>query len=740
VTLTAKSLDSQFAAIEPIFQSHIQAARRNQHRLPLVLHGPASWCRALAQQLLQRFAADSCLWLSDWPQAPGLAMDKATQVLGLEYDAIVFDGHCGLDPDALGAVSGAVRGGGVLLLLLPELEALEAFDDPFANRMAIWPYSGRQMQRRFVRRLRLLLQRSKSVLLMGPNTTALQLPLPTPLDLPKAQDWQNPEKPGHCATPDQLAAVEAVLHVLEGHRRRPLVVTSDRGRGKSAALGIAAAQFLARGDGRILITAPSLATAQPAFKHARQLLPQAQFENGVLRYDKAVLEFMAPDVLIRTKYTARLVLVDEAAAIPVPILEHILRNYSRVVYCSTIHGYEGTGRGFAVRFHAVLDQLTPGWQHLRLETPIRWSNNDPLESFIFELLLLNATPAPEANIAAAHPHACSFEQLQRDQLLQDEPRLKELFGLLVIAHYQTQAKDLRYLLDGKDLRLYTLSFSGHIVATAFIEQEGGLDATTCQQVYQNRRRVRGHWLPQTLETFVGLEGAAQLRYRRIVRIAVHPSLQRRGLASLLLQNMLDQARREGVDGVGATFGATADLLAFWRKNNFYPVHIGIKRNASSGTQAVTLMQAISASGEQISRQAESKLASQFPFMLAETFAQLDRHLVLECLKILPIESVGLPAWELADLQSFAFQLRGYELTAPSIWKLTLNHFTVGANTLQQSALPSGPLSPLQQDLLLSKVLQRHDWETVVQALQLQGKSQAVKELRAAVAGMLQPYT
>ncbi|TGD49198.1 hypothetical protein C9F10_05710, partial [Salmonella enterica subsp. enterica serovar Poona] len=48
---------------------------------------------------------------------------------------------------------------------------------------------------------------------------------------------------------------------------------------------------------------------------------------------------------------------DEAAAIPSPLLLQLVSRFPRILLTTTVQGYEGTGRGFFLKFCARVPQL-----------------------------------------------------------------------------------------------------------------------------------------------------------------------------------------------------------------------------------------------------------------------------------------------------------------------------------------------------------------------------------------------
>ncbi|OQX01556.1 MAG: tRNA(Met) cytidine acetyltransferase, partial [Thiothrix lacustris] len=322
-------------------------------------------------------------------------------------------------------------------------------------------------------------------------------------------------RPLHHVPDDQFNAIQTIVQAAV-----PLVLTADRGRGKSAALGLAASQLLASGK-RVLLTAPSRATVATVFKHAA--LPP---------------RFFAPDELLQTLPEGEVLLVDEAAAIPIPLLLKMLEHYPRCVFSTTLHGYEGSGRGFVLRFQKALEARIAGWQTVRLHQPMRWSENDPLERFINQSLLLDADAVDVRAVREPSLRGIVCRRLNRDELADNEPLLRQFFGLLITAHYQTRPSDLRQMLDAPDISIHVLEQQGVIVAVALLSREGGLAAELTAAIHAGTRRPHGHPIPQTLTFHAQMPRAAELVCERVMRIAVQPSLQNGGLGAQLLQHLL----------------------------------------------------------------------------------------------------------------------------------------------------------------------------------------------------------
>ncbi len=685
------------------------------HRRLIQLAGARDWSLQAAATLIAERAPDRAVWLSNAPLPDAIPMAKAQQLLGGECDLLVMDLWSGLDADALGAAVGSLRGGGLLLLLTPRLADWPHWIDPEAARIAVHPHSAAEVGTRFIARLVRLLQSSAAVVRIdGPgdcNLGGLQH---------RPQPTLDPARP---ATSDQAEAVAAIRALVGARAHRPLVLTADRGRGKSAALGIAAGHAILQHRARIIVTAPRRSAVEPLFAHA-----QATLQAALATEAAELLSFAAPDALLAGSSVADLLLIDEAAGIPAPLLERLLMRYPRLCFATTVHGYEGTGRGFDLRFRALLDRRTPGWQALHLSAPIRWRQDDRLESLINQILLLDAEPVADAQVAAADLSSLRFAIQSPEALATDDALLRQLFGLLVLGHYQTRPNDLRHLLDGPNLEVATLSTGSgeQVLATALIAREGKLAPELQQPIFEGRRRPRGHLLAQTLSAHAGLAEAPQLGYARIVRIAVHPAARRRGLGRRLVAELAARARRDGRDLLGASFGASAELLAFWRRCGLAPLHLGTHRNAASGAHAAVVLQALSRAGTALIAHARTRLGNDLPTLLSGPLQAVEPAVVAALLRELPQRETMSCAGDQPQIDAFADAHRSLEAALPALERLVRARLGATQGDID------GELGVRQRDLLIGSILQRHDPQVVIRACGLSGRAELLQRLRAAI--------
>lgn len=85
-----------------------------------------------------------------------------------------------------------------------------------------------------------------------------------------------------------------------------------------------------------------------------------------------------------------IVVIDEAAAIPLNILKNIIERNQTIYLASTNYGYEGTGRLLFLEFFKQLnDQYQTDLKELSLNESIRYSSNCPIEKWLNNLLCLN---------------------------------------------------------------------------------------------------------------------------------------------------------------------------------------------------------------------------------------------------------------------------------------------------------------------------------------------------------------
>lgn len=641
-------------------------------RIPVIIEGDRSFHESMIKEV------SDALVISDDPNLKAdFSWRQGIQCLGQEFDTVIFDCAEIWHVNALCAVAGALNGGSLAIFLV----------FPVTKNAS---YFNQRMYQFFLDSDVVYLRQNGKVNLDHFS----KFPPAVPAQLPSQE---------------QQEVIKQIHRVLTGHRRRPLIIVADRGRGKSAGMGIAVGEILKHQAKTILVTAPTLAQTGTLFEHA-EITSEGQRANKHLLTTShgGQLQFVAPDHLLRESPKADLLLVDEAAAIPVPMLQAMVQGFSRVVFASTEHGYEGSGRGFTSRFFSFLDLNCKQWHLQHLHTPIRYASCDPLETWLFRIFLFEADTTE--NSPQNERYEIQYRTVSQRQLFKTPQLLRQVFHLLVSAHYQTSPSELQQLLDDPQQHLICAFYNERIVGLVLGQIEGGFEPKLAKAVMNGQRRLKGHLLPQSLAMHIGLTESLEAPLLRITRVAIDQNWRRSGIGSQLVEQMALRAQAFDVVMLGTSFSASGDLLAFWQKNEFRPVRIGVTRDIASGCYSLQMLRPLNDSMAWID-DCEALFFENFIFQLGEQFQELDPLLVQKIMSQ-TVKTERFTALAFQQLTQFSKGILGYDLLVASLFHwvcFCLKEFPQWCQHKEDTVL------------VIAKVLQRKDWQALGKTYQINGR-------------------
>ena len=275
---------------------------------------------------------------------------------------------------------------------------------------------------------------------------------------------------------------------------------------------------------------------------------------------------------------AELVVIDEAAAIPLPLVRSLLGPYL-VFMASTINGYEGTGRSLSLKLLQQLREMSrpasalaaPAknddgtavkggsssaslnvartLKEIKLTTPIRYAPGDEIEKWLNQLLCLDATiavPSKKTLQGCPHPSQCELYYVNRDTLFSYHPAsevfLQRMMSLYVASHYKNSPNDLQLMSDAPGHHLFVLlpplkegdnSLPDPLVVVQ-VALEGNISKQSVMDNLSRGRMAGGDLIPWTVTQQYQDDDFASLSGARIVRIAVHPDYAKMGYGSKTL--------------------------------------------------------------------------------------------------------------------------------------------------------------------------------------------------------------
>ncbi|KAI9597054.1 GNAT acetyltransferase 2-domain-containing protein [Syncephalis fuscata] len=496
-------------------------------------------------------------------------------------------------------------------------------------------------------------------------------------------------------TLDQARAILTFVEAIsEKTLRSTVTLTASRGRGKSAALGIAMAAAVAYGYSNIFVTSPSPENLKTLFEfifkgfdalgyeeHLDYDIVQStnpDFNKAIVRVNifrdhRQTIQYIQPQDA-HTLSQAELLVIDEAAAIPLPLVRKLLGPFL-VFMASTINGYEGTGRSLSLKLIQQLREQSRGFigrddsshvtpdgnvvgrdgkarkdaaaSEITLDEPIRYAPGDVVETWLNQLLCLDASVAGKTLQGCPHPDECELYRVHRDTLFSYHPVseafLQKMMALYVASHYKNSPNDLQLMSDAPAHELYVLlppaSESRGLPDPLCVIQiclEGQISRQSVMHGLRRGQRANGDLIPWLMaqqfqdDDFASLSGARVMGYgaRALALLGqfyegkcqdlseldasalIDPEhgVQRVSSKSWSLSNLqtdqvrirdparmpplllkLSQIRGHRLHWLGVSYGLTANLHRFWKRSGYAPVYLRQTSNELTGEHTCVML-------------------------------------------------------------------------------------------------------------------------------------------------------
>lgn len=522
------------------------------------------------------------------------------RVLGNTFGMCILQDFEALTPNLLARTIETVEGGGLIILLLSSLSSLTSLYTMVMDvHERFRTESHTTAATRFNERFLLSIASCKACIVMDDELNILPIsshmkfiqPVTNNEDseglserereLKDLKDQFREDFPvgpliGKCCTMDQGKAVINFLDsILDKSLRSTVALLAARGRGKSAALGLSIAGAIAAGYSNIFVTAPSPENLNTLFdfvckgmnaleykehlhydvvKSSDPSLRKATIQINVHKQHRQTIQYLKPHDHGKLSQVELLV-IDEAAAIPLPIVKSLLGPYL-VFLSSTVNGYEGTGRSLSLKLLQQLEsQSQPSassdgpnssrlFKKIELNESIRYASGDPIETWLNELLCLDLANSIPNISRLPHPNECHLYYVNRDTLFsyhkESEVFLQRMMALYVASHYKNSPNDLQLMADAPAHHLFVLlgpvneseNQLPDILCVVQVCLEGQISRKSAIRSLNEGHAPSGDQIPWKFceqfqdNVFPSLSGA------RIVRIAVHPSALRLGYGSI----------------------------------------------------------------------------------------------------------------------------------------------------------------------------------------------------------------
>ncbi|KAJ1957271.1 N-acetyltransferase 10, partial [Dispira parvispora] len=553
---------------------------------------------------------------------------KETQkILGNTFGMCVLQDFEALTPNLLARTIETVEGGGIVVMLLKTMSSLkQLYSMTMDVHSRYRTEAHHDVVARFNERFLLSLGSCPNCLVVDDELNVLPISMgkhTKPLPATGASEAISPQEQelrdlkesladtqpvgtlvSMARTLDQAKAVMTFVDVVADKTLRSTVtLTAARGRGKSAALGIVMASAVAYGYSNIFVTSPSPENLNTLFEFVFKAFDALGYEEhmdydivqstnpnfnkaivrvNIFRQHRQTIQYIQPQDA-HTLGQAELLVIDEAAAIPLPLVKKLMGPYL-VFMASTINGYEGTGRSLSLKLIQQLREQSRGFsstseadasgsgalvdregrprktetgsliggrilKETKLEEPIRYAAGDPVEEWLNRLLCLDVTAVTKNIQGCPHPSECELYYVNRDTLFSYHPVsemfLQRMMALYVASHYKNSPNDLQLLSDAPGHHLFVLlppvSTSTNTLPDPLcviqVCLEGRISRQSILSNLSRGNRPSGDLIPWVISQQFQDSDFASLSGARVVRIATHPDYIGMGYGARALEQL-----------------------------------------------------------------------------------------------------------------------------------------------------------------------------------------------------------
>ncbi|XP_061078586.1 RNA cytidine acetyltransferase [Conger conger] len=539
--------------------------------------------------------------------------NETHKILGNTYGMCILQDFEALTPNLLARTIETVEGGGIVVILLRTMNSLKQLYTMTMDVHSRYRTEAHQdVVGRFNERFILSLSSCQACVVIDdqlnvlpvsshianirpvPPKTQEDSSSPRDLELKELKDSLRDTQPvgvlvDSCRTLDQARAVLKFIEaVSEKTLRSTVALTAARGRGKSAALGLAIAGAVAFGYSNIFVTSPSPDNLHTLFEFIFKGFDALQYQEhldyeiiqslnpdfnkavvrvNIFKEHRQTIQYIHPTDAVKLGQ-AELLAIDEAAAIPLPLVKRLLGPYL-VFLSSTINGYEGTGRSLSLKLIQQLRQQSADsqqsvsaentsstsvrlaaartLQEVTLQESIRYAPGDAVELWLNQLLCLDCLSVPRIVSGCPLPQSCELYYVNRDTLFcyhkASEAFLQRLMALYVASHYKNSPNDLQLLSDAPAHHLFCLlppvpptqNSLPEVLAVVQVCLEGAISRQSILNSLSRGKKASGDLIPWTVSEQFQDPEFGSLSGGRVVRIAVNPDYQGMGYGSRTLQ-------------------------------------------------------------------------------------------------------------------------------------------------------------------------------------------------------------